>query len=48
VTYQGEAFWQDVLDARFHGITEAHTLVNAGFGIRWAADRLTTSLKMST
>jgi outer membrane receptor protein involved in Fe transport len=46
VTYQGEAFWQDVLDARFHGITEAHTLVNAGFGIRWAADRLTTSLKI--
>ena len=35
-----------VLDARFHGITEAHTLVNAGFGIRWAADRVTTSLKI--
>jgi outer membrane receptor protein involved in Fe transport len=46
VTYQGEAFWQDVLDARFHGTTAAHTLVNGGLGVRWGGDRLTTSLKL--
>jgi hypothetical protein len=46
VTYQDEAFWQDVLDARFHGTTDAHTLVNAGVGVRFAGDRLTTSVKI--
>jgi outer membrane receptor protein involved in Fe transport len=46
VTYQDEAFWQDVLDARYHGTTEAHTLVNAGVGVRFNGDRLTTSLKV--
>jgi iron complex outermembrane receptor protein len=46
VTYQDEAFWQDVLDARYHGTTDSHTLVNAGFGVRFAEEKLTTSLKI--
>lgn len=37
VSYSDEAFWQDVLDARFHGRTEAYTLVNASAGIRFGA-----------
>lgn len=45
VSYSDAAFWQDVLDARYHGRTDAYTLVNAGFGIRWMGDRLTTSIK---
>ncbi len=45
VSYSDDAFWQDVLDDRFHGTTEAYTLVNAGFGVRWASDRVTTSVK---
>jgi iron complex outermembrane receptor protein len=45
VTYSDDAFWQDVLDDRFHGTTEAYTLVNAGFGFRWMNDQLTTSIK---
>ena len=34
-TTPDDAFWQDVLDARYHGTTEAYTLVNGGFGVRW-------------
>jgi outer membrane receptor protein involved in Fe transport len=46
LSYSDSAFWQDVLDARFHGTTDSYTLVNAGFGVRWAGDRLTTSVKV--
>ncbi len=45
VNYSGSAFWQDVLDDPYHGTTDAYTLVNGGFGVRWADDRLTTSIK---
>ena len=45
VNYAGDAFWQDVLDARYHGTTEAYTLINGGFGLRWMNDQLTTSVK---
>jgi iron complex outermembrane receptor protein len=46
VNYSGDAFWQDVLDARYHGTTKAYTLVNGGFGLRWMNDQLTTSVKV--
>ena len=47
VSYSSEAFWQDVLDDRFHGGTEAYTLVNGGFGVRWGSnDEVTTSIKL--
>ena len=46
VNYSSEAFWQDVLDARFHGRTDAYTIVNGGFGVRWLDDQLTTSVKV--
>ncbi len=45
ISYSDSAFWQDVLDDRYHGTTKAYTLVNAGFGVRWARNRLTTSIK---
>jgi iron complex outermembrane receptor protein len=46
ISYSDGAFWQDVLDDRFHGTTEAYTLVNAGFGVKWGPrDRITTSVK---
>ena len=47
VSYTGEAYWQDVLDARYAGTTEAYTLMNAGFGVRWAGDRIVTSIKIT-
>ncbi len=42
-----EAFWQDVLDSRFHGPTDAYTLVNGTFGIRWEDGKLTTAVKVT-
>ena len=45
LNYTDDAFWQDVLDARYHGTTEAYTLINGGFGLRWMNDQLTTSVK---
>jgi outer membrane receptor protein involved in Fe transport len=45
VTYSDTAFWQDVLNDQFHGTTKAYTMVNGGFGVKWANNRLTTSVK---
>jgi len=45
VTYSDSAFWQDVLDSRYHGTTKSYTMVNGGFGVKWASNRLTTSIK---
>ena len=47
MSYTGEAYWQDVLDARYAATTEAHTLINGAFGVRWAGDRLVTSVKVT-
>ncbi|HUE84816.1 MAG TPA: TonB-dependent receptor [Vicinamibacterales bacterium] len=46
VSLVDDAFFQDVLDARFHGPTEAYTQVNGAFGVRWMGDRLTTTVKV--
>jgi hypothetical protein len=46
VAYSGGAFWQDVLDDRYHGTTDAYTLINGSFGVRWVNDRLTTTVKV--
>jgi hypothetical protein len=46
INHTDGAFWQDVLDARYSGVTETYTQVNAGIGARWMRDRLTTSLKI--
>jgi outer membrane receptor protein involved in Fe transport len=46
VSYQDDAFFQDVLDARYHGTTEAFTLVNAGAGVKFQQDRYTAALKI--
>lgn len=46
VSYVDEAFFQDVLDARFHGPTAAYTQVNGAFGVRWLNDRLTSTIKV--
>ena len=32
-------YWQDVLDQRYAGTTDAFTLVNGAFGVRWVARR---------
>jgi outer membrane receptor protein involved in Fe transport len=45
VSYSDDAFWQDVLNDPYHGTTDAYTLVNAAFGVKWAGDKVTTSVK---
>jgi len=45
VSYTDDAFWQDVLNDPYHGTTDAYTLVNATFGVKWADERVTTSIK---
>jgi iron complex outermembrane receptor protein len=47
VNYTDEAYWQDVLDARFAGTTDPFTLLNGAFGVRWLDDRITTSVKVT-
>jgi outer membrane receptor protein involved in Fe transport len=47
VGYNDSAFWQDVLDDRYHGTTDSYTVVNAGFGVKWAQDKVTTSIKVT-
>lgn len=47
VHFTDDAYWQDVLDARFAGTTDAYTLVNAAVGVRWASERVVTSLKVT-
>src|SRR4029450_949615 len=47
VSYTGEAFWQDVLDQRYHGTTDAYTLLNGAIGVRWGGNKLQASLKLT-
>jgi outer membrane receptor protein involved in Fe transport len=47
VNFTDEAYWQDVLDARYAGTTESFTLVNGAFGVRWLGDKITTSIKLT-
>ncbi len=47
LSYTGEAYWQDVLDARYAATTDAHTLIDGAFGIRWADERVVTSVKVT-
>jgi outer membrane receptor protein involved in Fe transport len=45
INYAGKAFWADTRDATFYGFTDAYTMVNAGFGVRWSEGKVTTSIK---
>lgn len=45
VAFTDSAFWQDVLNDPYHGTTDSYTLLNGGFGVKWANNRLTTSVK---
>jgi hypothetical protein len=45
VNYTSEAFWTDVLGPSFAGPTDAFTMVNASFGVRWMDGKLVTVLK---
>ena len=46
LSYAGEAFWQDVLDSRYNGITAAQTTVNGSLGAKWSGGKYTTTIKV--
>ena len=48
VSYQDEAFWQDVLDSRYAGTTDAYTLVNGSFGVKWGQRRNVVTMIKAT
>ena len=45
VNYSDKGFWSDVLFTPQHGFTDAYTLVNANFGVKWADGKVITSVK---
>jgi outer membrane receptor for ferric coprogen and ferric-rhodotorulic acid len=48
INYTGKAFWQDVLDSRYAGYTDAYTLVNGSFGVKWGEKgKIVTMLKVT-
>ena len=46
VSFVDDAFFQDVLDARFAGPTKSYTQVNGAFGVKWLKDKLQTTIKV--
>jgi len=45
LNYTSKAFWTDVLSDPYHGYTDAFTLLNASFGLKWFGGALVTSIK---
>jgi len=46
VSYVDDAYFQDVLDARFAGPTKAYTQVNGAFGVKFMQEKATATLKV--
>lgn len=46
LSYVDEAFYQDVLDARFAGVTKAYTQVNGAFGVKLFNQKATATVKV--
>lgn len=47
VSYVDSAFWNDVLDLRFHGPTDSFTLLNTLFGMKWMDGRVVTGIRLN-
>jgi hypothetical protein len=47
VNYADKAFWSDVLGSQYHGFTDAYTMVNGSFGVKWSQGRITTLVKVT-
>jgi outer membrane receptor for ferrienterochelin and colicins len=45
VNHTSKAFWSDVLTPAYYGFSDAFTMVNGSFGVRWNGGRITTSIK---
>lgn len=47
MSYVDSAFWNDILDLRFHGPTDSYTMLNALFGVKWMKGRVVSSIRMN-
>jgi outer membrane receptor protein involved in Fe transport len=47
VNYTDRAFWSDVLSSPYHGFTDAYTLVNGSFGVKFPATKMTALVKVN-
>ena len=47
VNYSDKSFWTDVLSGPYHGYSDAYTLVNATFGVKWMQNKLATLVKIN-
>ena len=47
VTYQAEAYWQDVLGPPYHGSTKPYTMINASAGIRSVDESMTVAMRVT-
>ena len=45
LTYQDKAYWKDVLAPLYVGWTQAFTVVNGSFGVKWMGGKLVTTVK---
>ena len=45
LNYCDKAFWNDVLDAPYHGTTDSYTMLNANFGVKFADGKYQASIK---
>jgi len=45
LSYQDKAYWKDVLAPLYVGWTEAFTVVNGSFGVKWMGGKLVTTVK---
>jgi outer membrane receptor protein involved in Fe transport len=43
--YSDKAFWSDVLTSPYHGFTDAYTMVNGSFGVKWGQGKVTTLVR---
>ena len=47
VNYSDKAFWSDVLTSPYFGFTDAYTMVNGSFGVKWMNGKVTTLVKVT-
>ncbi len=47
MNYSDKAFWSDVLTSPYHGYTDAYTMVNGSFGVKWTNGKVTTLVKVT-
>jgi outer membrane receptor protein involved in Fe transport len=47
INYSDKSFWSDVLSSPYHGYTDSYTMVNGSFGMKWAAGKITTLVKVT-